>query len=240
VTGSAGVGIGRGIAEHLLHLGASVVVSDRSARRVAEVEAELADEHPGRVLGVPMDVADPGAVRDAVQAVGDRCGTLDVLVNNAGHPGLADLGDHDPDRWRHVLAVNLAGVADVLAACLPILGDGAAVVNVASLAAWVPTASAQAAYVAAKAGVVALTRAAAIELAPRIRVNAVAPGFTVTAYTAGLLAEGRFDAPVDIVPLRRHGRPEDVAAVVAFLAGPDAAWITGETIAVAGGHGMRS
>ena len=231
VTGG-GSGIGRAAARRLSAGGARVAVLDLdadAAKRVAE-----------DVGGAPfqVDVADARQVADAVAAAVAEVGPLRLVVNNAGTGGMARLHDYTAEEWDRLVRVNLHGIFHVLKFAAPAVLDagGGAIVNTASISGTRPAAG-EAPYAAAKAGVVALTATAALEYAPHIRVNAVAPGAIATGMTAPLL-DNFPDHKADWerrTPLGRIGEPEDLADVIAFLCSDDARFITGQTIVVDGG-----
>ncbi|MFM1768362.1 MAG: hypothetical protein RJA22_891 [Verrucomicrobiota bacterium] len=205
-------------------------------RRRRDAAEALAAEHPGRVHCVDLDVTQPAAWQAAVVAVTAGGGRLDVLVNNAGSHADSLLATMPAETWSEVLATNLDGVFHGCQAVLPaMIGQRhGRIVNIASLSALRPPAG-QANYAAAKAGVVALTQSLAREVARiGITVNAVCPGYVETEALASLSPDQR-QAALASVPMRRFGRPEEVAAVVRFLACPDSAYVTGSVLKVDGG-----
>jgi NAD(P)-dependent dehydrogenase (short-subunit alcohol dehydrogenase family) len=230
VTG-AGRGIGRAIARELARLGARVHAADLDHDPPSDEEADLA------IADLVADLTDP----DGITALLDRVavsGPLAILVNNAGvlRPGPID-GVSRED-WRDTLSVNQEAVFFLSQAGARRMraNAGGVIVNIASTSGFVASGG-QAVYEASKAAVVMLTRSMAFELAPRIRVNAVAPGLIDTPMTRRLFqtAERLQARAADRVPLGRPGHPDEVARVVAFLASDAAAYITGETIVVDGG-----
>ncbi len=205
----------------------------RARREAAE---QLAASQPERCRCLDLDVTSPSAWTDGVRRVTETSGRLDVLVNNAGnhHDGL--LATMPATAWDTVLSTNLDAVFHGCQAVLPtmISQRHGRIVNVASLSALLAPAG-QTNYAAAKAGVVALTQSLAKEIARiGITVNAVCPGYVETEALAGMGAEERRAAQMRI-PMRRFGRPEEVAAAVRFLACPDASYITGSVLKIDGG-----
>lgn len=235
VTG-ASRGIGAAVARRLAANGARTWIGYRERAAEAEAVAEAARAAGGWARAVACDVADDGAVERLFEAVWAAEGRLDVLVNNAGvtRDGLL-LAQKERD-WRAVMDVNLDGAWRVLRRALASMFRQRAgrVVNVASISA-LRGGRGQANYAAAKAGLVALTRAAALEVADRgVQVNAVLPGFVETEMTA-VLRRRAGEEVLARIPAGRFGTPEDVAGLVLFLASDDAAWITGQAFVVDGG-----
>jgi 3-oxoacyl-[acyl-carrier protein] reductase len=190
-------------------------------------------------LALQADVSQFPQVQEAVGKVTGAFGALDILVNNAGITRDNLLVRMDEKDWNLVLAINLTGVFHgIKAATRPMVKQRSGrIINIASVVGIVGNAG-QANYSASKAGVIGLTKSAARELASRnINVNAVAPGFIVTPMTDKLSEEAR-KASLAQIPVGRFGQPEDVAGAVLFLAGPDAAYVTGHVILVDGGMAM--
>jgi len=235
VTG-AGRGLGRGIAEKLAAAGATVAVTD-----IDETTAkETADAVGG--FAVATDVTSKESVDAMVAAVRERCGRIDVLVNNAGWDVVGPFVDSDPGLWGKIMAINLYGVLHTCHAVLPLMAadGGGAVVNLASDAGRVGS-SGEAVYAAAKGGVIAFTKTIAREHARHgITANVVCPGPSDTPLFASLGGDNPklVEALIRSIPLRRLAQPADIGAVVAFLASPEAEYVTGQTVSVSGGLTM--
>lgn len=238
ITGGAG-GIGLATARMLAEAGSRVALVDLDAEALRTAEAELvAAGH--RVFARAVDITDETALAGAVQSITDAAGAVDILVNNAGIGARRPTETLDTATWERVVAVNLTGsfvCTRIVAQSMLTRGRGA-VVNVASIMGLVGNGLyANAAYHATKGGLVNLTRALAVEWAPRgIRVNAVAPTFVETGLTRKLLADRELAAAILArTPLARLASPRDVAAAILFLASDAAAMITGQVLAVDGG-----
>jgi 3-oxoacyl-[acyl-carrier protein] reductase len=223
VTG-AGSGMGRACAERFVGEG----------WRVAGLD--LAPVETAGVLGIAADIADPAAVAAAVARVVAELGAPTALVNAAGVYPPTTLETATVELYRRTFDVNVLGTLLVTQAAAPHMPDGSAIVNFASIDAFVPSPG-QLVYCASKAAVVALTRSLALELAPRVRVNGIAPGWVDT---PGNRATGRMEAALASVPLGRAATPDEMADLVWFLAGEGrAGYVTGETVVATGGSAFR-
>lgn len=236
VTG-ASRGIGRAIVERLAGEGAHVVVVDRNEAGGSALCRAIADKG-GRAEFVRADVTSRAEVERMVQDVINRLGRIHVLANNAGVHDMRPFCDEPEELWEHMFRVNVLGVVLPSQAVVRHMRDagGGAIVHTASKAGVVGEPG-HAAYSASKGAVIALTRAMAIELAPdRIRVNAVCPGPTHTDMLTGIFPdEADIRTLAESAPLGRVGRPEDIAAAVAYLASPDTDWCTGQAVSIDGG-----
>jgi NAD(P)-dependent dehydrogenase (short-subunit alcohol dehydrogenase family) len=240
VTGSSR-GIGQAIADRLAANGSSVIYTDVDA-----AGARAAAARSPKAQSMQLDVTSPQEITAVIDRVVADCGKIDILVNNAGINTLAHrvtLDEFPRDEWDRILAVDLTGLYEVskaAARAMRVRGSGR-IINIASIAGLVPL-RLQCAYVAAKAGVVNLTRAMALELGPNgILVNAIAPGSILTDGTRRLFyaEDGSFHAHaqrmLDHVPLGRPGLPEEIAVAALFLADPENSYTNGHILTVDGG-----
>lgn len=233
VTGGA-QGIGKAIAEKLSEEGASVVIADINEEGAAEAAGNLT----GEGLGLRADVSSPDDVQSMVDATLDRFGRVDVLVNNAAIVPFIPWDEVDLDYWRKIMSVNLDGPFMAIKAVEKPMRDAGygRIVNIASNTILAGTPN-MAPYVAAKGGVLGMTRSLATELGPHgITVNAVAPGLTES---DGVKASPHNDAFAFVEQLQAlpgKGQPRQIAPAVAFLASEEAEWVTGSLLVVDGGH----
>ncbi len=239
VTGGSGA-LGRAICAALAAEGAAVVVHYASHRDAAETVVGAISELGGRAASVQADLSTPEGARQLVASALESFGKIDILVNNAGmirDTLILRMKDED---WSTVLHTNLSSAFYCTKTVLRefVRQHGGRIINIASIVAEVGNPG-QANYVAAKAGLIGLTKAVAREVATRgITVNAVAPGFIEAGMTSRLSPE-QTRAHIEQVPLGRAGKPEEVAAAVVFFASDDAAYITGQVLNVDGGLVMR-
>ncbi|WP_246999999.1 SDR family NAD(P)-dependent oxidoreductase [Halosolutus gelatinilyticus] len=242
VTGG-GRGIGRAIAVELATAGAAVVPAARSTDEI-ETVAETIDDDGGDALAVPADVTDPDDVTNAIAAAEDAFGPVDVVVNNAGFNPDDALGrpeDVPAESFDRVLGVNLDGAYEVTTAAADSLleSDGGSVINVASVGGLVGLPR-QHPYVASKHGLVGLTKSVALDWAPDVRVNAIAPGYVSTELTEDLEANEELRRSIlDRTPLGRFADPEEIAGPAVFLASDAASYVTGAVLAADGGWTAR-
>jgi NAD(P)-dependent dehydrogenase (short-subunit alcohol dehydrogenase family) len=232
ITGGAG-GIGTATVARLLEEGAGVIVLDHDQPALDRLGAD----YPGLVGTICADVSDPEAVVRAFDQVNAMAGGLDVLINNAGISIRHHFLDISPQEWQAVMDVNLNGVFYVAqqAARRMVDSGGGVILNMGSTNGLMGYPY-YAGYNASKAGVIELTRSMALELAPEIRVNAVCPGWILTPMQEAEYTPAMRQAFSAKLPLQRLGRPEDVAALFAFLASDDAAFITGQHFVIDGGE----
>jgi NAD(P)-dependent dehydrogenase (short-subunit alcohol dehydrogenase family) len=230
VTGGAS-GIGQATASRFLEEGCAVCVLDRSA----EARTRVANEMPGLAAVFDADVSSMDQVQVAFAAAIACMGSVDVLINNAGISIRHDFLDITPEEWNRVLGVNLTGVfnmAQTAARHMVDKGSGV-IINTASTAGnnGYPH---YADYSASKGGVIALTQAMALELAPTVRVNAISPGYVLTPMQRAEYTDEMLNAVNRKIPLGRHAKPEEIAALFAFLASEDAAFATGHVYVMDG------
>jgi NAD(P)-dependent dehydrogenase (short-subunit alcohol dehydrogenase family) len=237
VTGG-NAGIGEAIAKSFVREGAAVAITGRRQEELDRVVREIGP-HSGRVMAIAGSVTDDGHARSAVAGVVQRFGAVDILINNAGVGEFGRrLHELDDETWARVLDVNLTGVFRMTRAAIPeMLKQGRGVIiNISSIASlvgipYLPV------YAASKGALDALTRAIAIDYAnDGIRCNVVNPGLIATPMAAPLMANPeQLDPILAHYPIRRPGKPEEVAAMVLYLASDEAAWVTGGTFTIDGG-----
>jgi meso-butanediol dehydrogenase/(S,S)-butanediol dehydrogenase/diacetyl reductase len=230
VTGGAS-GIGQATATRFLEEGCAVCVLDRSD----EARRRVADELPRLTAVIDTDVSSLEQVQSAFVEAIDLMGSVDVVINNAGISIRHAFLDITPEEWDAVLGVNLTGVFHVAqTAARHMMGKGSGVIlNTASTAGdnGYPH---YADYSASKGGVIALTQAMALELAPVVRVNAISPGYVLTPMQRAEYSDAMLNAVNRKIPLGRHAKPEEIAALFAFLASEDAAFATGHVYVMDG------
>ena len=239
ITAAAGTGIGSATARRCLEEGARVVISDHHERRLAAVRGELAAVYGDRVWPAACDVTEEGDVEALVAGAVRQFGRIDVFVNNAGLGGTSSVLEMTDEQWLRVLDVTLTGTFRCTRAALRQMvaqGHGGAVVNNASVLGW-RAQPGQAHYAAAKAGVMALTRCAALDVAAHgIRVNAVAPSLAMHPFLAKVTSEETLVGLAGREAFGRAAQPWEVANVIVFLASDYASFMTGEVVSVSSQH----
>jgi 3-oxoacyl-[acyl-carrier protein] reductase len=234
VTGSSR-GIGAAIAQRLARDGFTVLINYAGGAAEAEALAAAIEKDGGRAITAQADVSDAGAVARMFDAAEAAFGGVDVLVNNAGIMKLATLAESDDALFDSEIAINLKGSFNTMREASRRLRDGGRIINLSSsvVGLYQPT---YAVYAATKAGVEAMTHVLTKELRGRnITVNCVAPGPTATRLFLDGKPQEVIDRLAKLAPLERLGQPEDIAAAVAMLAGPDGAWINGQVLRANGG-----
>ncbi|NHU45181.1 SDR family NAD(P)-dependent oxidoreductase [Rhodococcus sp. A14] len=239
VTAAAGAGIGAAIATRLASDGFDVIVTDVHERRCQELAAKLSADFGREFTHHALDVTDEAQVEAVVGEIAATKGRLDVLVNNAGWSKIEPVAEMSSDTWRRCLDVDLNGTFYTMRHALPLMqkNKSGVIVNISSIAAYETSTEHGAAYSAAKAGVLALTRVAAAENGRHgVRVNAITPGLIYNDFLRKIYPDDFFSGYAESRSLvGRVGRPEDVAGLVSFLVGPDSGYVTGEVYGISGG-----
>ena len=232
ITGGAS-GIGAATVKRFLEEGSRVVVLDQNEEGCRRIKEEM----PGLSGTITCDVADPEAVKQAFIKLDELFGGLDVLINNAGISiRYKDVTEIPVDKWQHVINVVLNGVFYVAQqAAFRMKDSGGVIINMGSTSGLMGYPY-YADYNAAKAGVIELTKTMALELAPKIRVVAVCPGYVMTPMQEAEYTPEMIEKVNSKLPLKRHGRPEEIAALFAFLASDEASYITGHEYIIDGGE----
>lgn len=239
ITG-AGSGIGKATAILFAKEGAKVIVSDINEEHGKQVAEEIRGS-AGEAFFIKADTSKPEDNESLVKQTVDKYGALDMAVNNAGIGGpLAATAEYPLDGWRKVIDVNLSGVFYGMRYQIPaMLRNGGSIVNISSILGQVAT-KLSPAYVAAKHGVVGLTKAAALEYADKkIRVNSVGPGYIKTPLVMNNLDSAMIEAVAQLHPVGRLGESEEVAEIILWLASPKSSFVTGAYFAVDGGYLAR-
>jgi 3-oxoacyl-[acyl-carrier protein] reductase len=231
LTGASG-GIGRAISRLFFANGAKLVLADLDEGALAELGGSL-DSSGQRVATLRMDAAKPEDADAVLALTRDRFGGVDFLVPSAGLYLDQPVSTMTDEQWRQTIGINLDGIFYICRRAIPMLRDESAIVNLTSIAAHRGSFH-HAHYAASKGGVLSLTRSLALELGPRTRANAVSPGIIETPMTAGLIRE-RGAQTIEQTALKRFGRADEIASVIAFLCSDAASFITGEVIHVNGG-----
>ncbi len=231
LTGANG-GISRSIAKMFYDMGAQCFLTDINEKGVIEYAQSL-DPSGERCVGMKQDVSKSGDAESVMQAVKAKFGRLDFLVTAVGLYRDQMIHDMTDEHWREAMGINMDGVFYTCRAAIPLLADGGAIVNISSMSGHRGSFM-HSDYAAAKGGVLAFTRTLALELAPRIRVNAISPGLIDTPMVVPLMVK-QGPKLLEATPLKRLGRPDEVAGAVVYLCSDLASFITAETIHVNGG-----
>lgn len=243
VTG-AGRGIGRAIATILAKQGAKVALADIRIDEARECEREIKD-NGGSAIAIKTDVSELSSVKEMVNVVHDSFGQIDILVNNAGWDKMQPFLETTPNLWDKIISINYKGVLNCVYCVAPdmIKKGGGRIISISSDAGRVGS-SGEAVYSGAKGAIISFSKTMARELARhKITVNVVCPGPTETPLVDEMKQDSDrnkkiFDAMAKIIPLRRMGKPEDIAYAVLFLASDEANFITGQVLSVSGGLTM--
>ncbi|HEX7094789.1 MAG TPA: SDR family NAD(P)-dependent oxidoreductase [Acidimicrobiales bacterium] len=240
VTGAGGAGIGSATVRRLASEGAAIVAVEQHEGRMKAIVDEVQRIYGVPVTGAAVDIAERAALDDALADATAELGSIDILVNSAAVNPQGSIFEYDPDVFDAVIAVDLSAAWYLIRRTIGPMRDAGrgSIVNIGSVAAYNGGRGREAPYSAAKAGLHEITRSVAIEGGPYgIRCNAIAPGLIESRFVEK--HRERFEADRLATPLRRHGLPEEVANVVAFLVSDESSYITGEVITVSGGWFLR-
>lgn len=237
VTGASS-GIGAATAQVFAEEGADVVIAYGQDRAGADQCAHEVASHGRRYWLCPMDIRQPGAVAAAAERLEAEIGRIDILAHCAGHNMVTPYQDITPAEWDKVISINLSGAFYVAQAMAPRMRDGGAIVTVASVAAHTG-APHHMHYAAAKAGLVNLTKSLARALAPKIRVNCVAPGITLTPMGQATIDQLAPDYAAAKLLVQRFAQPDEIARCIVFVASPVAGFMSGATLDINGGRDLR-
>jgi 3-oxoacyl-[acyl-carrier protein] reductase len=237
VTGASS-GIGAAAARVLAEEGADVVVSFGHDVTGARETVRSVETYGRRSWLSQMDISDPNSISAAVKELKNVINHIDILIMCAGQNIVTPWTEITPDEWNQVIGVNLSGAFFAIQALVPLMSEGGSMVTVASVAGQTGTPN-HVHYAAAKAGLINLTKSLARDLAPRIRVNCVSPGITITPMGEDTIASLIPDYAEKKIPVRRYASADEIARCIAFVASPVAGFMTGATIDINGGREMR-
>ena len=240
ITGAAGAGIGQTSARRFAEEGAKLVISDTHEKRTAQVAESIAKDYGVETLGVLCNVREKDQVENLMKKAVERFGRIDGLMNNAGINVLADCVDMTDEQWALVIEVCLRGTFYCIRAALPTMIEqkGGAVVSLASTAGLSGSAN-QCHYAAAKAGIIALSKAVANEVAKHsVRLNCIAPGLIMNPFLERIYPKEDLERYVKATPLPRKGEPKDIANAALFLMSDEGSYMTGQTLCLSGGSVM--
>jgi len=243
VTAAAGAGIGQAVARRFAEEGAQVLLTDAHARRVQEVAEAMSKDFGREFAALEVDVTNVGQVQAMVETALNRYGQIDILMNNAGINRLEPVWQMSDETWNLVIGVNLTGTFHCTRAVLPhmIERKQGTIISMASMVGWVGSDEGEAHYCAAKAGVMAFTRAVAAEVGRHgIRINAIAPGLIYNPFLDRIYPPEFFKRMAERTPLGRVGEPPDIANLATFLASDQSSYITGEVFCISGGMYMKA
>jgi len=243
VTAAAGAGIGKATAKKFAEEGATVIVTDNHERRTKETADELKSEFgEDKIIGIKCDVTNKKDVDSMAKQVLDKFGRVDILINNAGREILDPVEKIKDKDWDIVIDCNLKGMFFCTKAVIPAMIEQkyGRIINLASIAVWIGSPIGETSYSAAKAGMVGFANSLSREVGQYgITINNVAPGIIPNPFLDKIYPPGMLNAAAKSSPVKRGGKPEEVANLIAFLASEEAGYIVGETIDINGGLYMR-